>query len=50
MIHKTLKEVEIYNRYRKWLYTSEPIPRYIVDNYKAELDRYKQNILENYGN
>ena len=50
MIHKNPREVEIYNRYKKWLYTSEPIPRYIVDNYNAELEIYKQNTLENYGN
>lgn len=45
MIHKSLKEVEIYNRYKKWLFTTEAIPRYIVDNYKDELELYKQSII-----
>lgn len=44
-IKKTLREVEIYNRYRKYLLSPEPIPSHVIENYKKELENYKKSIL-----
>jgi hypothetical protein len=38
---KSPKEVEIYNRYKKWLSSSEPIPLHVIENYKLELKNLK---------
>jgi hypothetical protein len=40
---KTPQEIEIYNRYKKWLY-SDYIPQHIVDNYKTELNAVKKKL------
>ena len=45
MIHKNLKEIEIYSRYKKWLYL-DFIPLHIVENYKRELELYKKSLLK----
>ena len=40
---KTPQEIEIYNRYKKWLYT-DFIPQHIVTNYIMELNALKKKL------
>lgn len=42
-IEKTEKEIEIFNNYRHWLKTDEPIPSYVVTNYNQELKAFKDS-------